>query len=206
MAEAAVDGVRLEGWQRDLRLELALLRLAGGDAAGAAPLLTAGKPDAAAPAGAISRDYDTPPGGWSPYSRPHQISGGVDTAQQARLRWNWFQLLEAWRQPSPEDPFELLIEGLASSSSSYGRRFAAAELARRERYPAVAAFLEDLTAVDLRSELERGVTFVSAPPPLDSRVIGIGRRKWADLYQPPGRERRGRAVLRRTEPGTSLAV
>jgi hypothetical protein len=189
-AEAVVGGVCIEGRLRDLRLDLALLRLTRGDADGAAPLLAAGKPQAPAAAAASGGDYDLPPGSWSPYSRPRFISGSEDTKEAARLRWTWFQLLESWRQPSPVDPFELLLASLRATSASYGHRIAAAELARRERYPAVAAHLEETAADDLRSELARGVFHREsgpAPPPPPAPAAAEVEKLYSELAALAGR-------------------
>ena len=190
-AHAVVEGRRLEVYLRDLRLDLALLHLARGDAAGAAPLLAAaGKREAPAAAGATGGDYDLPPGSWSPFSRPHVISGGEVPGEAARLRWIWFQLLETWSEPSPDDPFDLLVASLRAASSSYGRRLAAAELARRERYPAVAAHLEETAADDLRSELARGVFHSesdSVPPSPPAPAAAEIERTYSELGALAGR-------------------
>jgi hypothetical protein len=149
--EAKIGATRLQSELTDFRLDVAWLHLATGDAAGAEPLL----------AGLAAGGAPPPP--------PEGSEAGHESSP-------WERLLQAWRGPSSpaspsapsspsEDPFAVITAVVADSSVlagggdslSNGRLIGAAAFARRERYPALAAYIERAAARGLRAAMAQPV-------------------------------------------------
>jgi hypothetical protein len=139
-----IGTVNVHGDLVDLRLELALLRLAHGDAPGAASILAAAKPEPPEP---------SPAGGGGQKPESDSERQAREDRQEAQRTWSWYRVLEIWRQPAPEDPYDVLLAGYWAARSQ-ARCMGLAMVARQERYPALAAFLERPLADELRHELE----------------------------------------------------
>ncbi len=129
-----VGSTPVEGQLRDFRLDLALLQLVADNPDGAAPLLESARPKA------------------PEMATKEETREAKSAREAAQSTWDWYQVLAAWREPSPQDPFEILLAGLGSADTD-GRRLGLAALARRERYPAIAADLEGPVAGGLLGEL-----------------------------------------------------
>ncbi|HET9210418.1 MAG TPA: hypothetical protein VFR03_08465 [Thermoanaerobaculia bacterium] len=107
-----VGGLPFESRLRDLRLPLAAAYLLAGDPRAASRLIARVEP---VPAAKARKDSE------------------LQAREAAR------QFLTRWLRPSPEDPFDLLIAGLAGERLDV-RVLALARVAERERYPAFAAY------------------------------------------------------------------
>lgn len=152
--EAELGGLPLRGeWHEDLRLHVAALGWLVGDRDSARRLLAAGPAEEATPAGA-------PPPAASP--EPEGVTRKV---------------LERLLAPRAEDPFRLLISLVASREGGAGDpvgapviRLAAAELAEREGYPDVAAYLLEGLVGGLA--WDDGVELRAWQPALDLPLLG----------------------------------
>ena len=177
--QGQVGTTPIEGQLRDFRLDLALLELAAGHPGGATPFLKSARPAAPAPA--------TP----ATPATPEATREAKEAREEAQRTWDWYRVLAAWHEPTPEDPFELLLTGL-DSAPTYGRRLGLAALARRERYPAIAAYLEEPVADGLRGGLEDSplplpsgaswlpamptrppISTPAAPAPADAEIVAL---------------------------------
>jgi len=155
---ARIDGTGLIGELHDIRLDLALLHLSQGDAAGAASLLAGASPDGPAPPAVASPLDASEDGGEQCPSGTAAAAGPEDqkTRESDESRKLWYGLLQAWSDPRPPDPFELLTE-VIEGEPGRGRRIGAAAFARREAYPELAAHLEQVVAIELKQHLEQPV-------------------------------------------------
>jgi hypothetical protein len=193
--EGHVGATHIEGQLRDFRLDLALLELAAGNPDGAAPLLLSARPQTPPPA-PTSGKSGTPGTGAVEETREAR-----DAREEARTTWDWYQVLAAWREPSPKDPFEILLSGLGSANT-YGRRLGLAALARRERYPAIAIYLEEIVASGWRGELKEAplplpsgaswmppmpsvpaIAAPAAPAPADAEILALDQEITTTLQQ-----------------------